>query len=33
VLEKTAALFNRDAAERRRLQDDFEWLEKTVDEF
>jgi hypothetical protein len=33
VLEKTAALFNRDAAERRRVQDDFEWLEKTVDEF
>jgi hypothetical protein len=33
VLEKTAILFKRDAAERQRLQEDLEWLEKTVDEF
>jgi hypothetical protein len=33
VLEKTALLFKRDAAERQRLQEDLEWLEKTVDEF
>ena len=33
VLEKTAMLFKRDAAERQRLQRDLEWLEKTVEEF
>jgi hypothetical protein len=33
VLEKTAALFKRDAAERQSLREDLEWLEKTAAEF
>jgi hypothetical protein len=33
VLEKTAALFKRDAAERQRLREDLEWLQKTAAEF
>jgi hypothetical protein len=33
VLQKTAILFKRDAAERQRLQEDLEWLEKTAAEF
>ena len=33
VLEKTAALFKRDATARQELQEDLEWLEKTVEEF
>jgi hypothetical protein len=33
VLEKTAILFKRDAAERQRLHEDLSWLEKTAAEF
>ena len=33
VLEKTAILFKRDAAERQRLREDLEWMEKTAAEF
>jgi hypothetical protein len=33
VLQKTAMLFKRDAAERQGLQEDLEWLEKTAAEF
>jgi hypothetical protein len=33
VLEKTAALFKRDAAERQSLREDLEWLQKTAAEF
>jgi hypothetical protein len=33
VLEKTAALFKRNAAERQSLREDLEWLEKTAAEF
>jgi hypothetical protein len=33
VLEKTAALFKRDAAERESLRDDLEWLQSTAAEF
>jgi hypothetical protein len=33
VLEKTAALFKRDATARQELQEDLEWLEKTAQEF
>jgi len=33
VLEKTAALFKRDAAERQSLREDLEWLQNTSSEF
>jgi hypothetical protein len=33
VLEKTAALIKRDAAERQSLREDLEWLQKTAAEF
>ncbi len=33
VLEKTAALIKRDAAERQSLCEDLEWLQKTAAEF
>jgi hypothetical protein len=33
VLQKTAILFKRDAAERQSLREDLEWLEKTAAEF